>query len=148
MEKMQNIQWGIKSERTVGRRGGSSKWSVHIVLFICELLVNGTPPSAAADNIQTISATMTEREVNELPCINFVRKCRVVVQNLNYTLAALWLGDADEWHHIFTYGTPRHHISFQNLLIAVMVDSNIDPALFHTVYSWMMRHPTIRSSPL
>ena len=59
-----------------------------------------------------------------------MRKFRVVIQNLNSTLAALWLGDAYEWHQIFTDGTSRRHISFQNLLIAVMVDSNLDPVIF------------------
>ena len=39
---------------------------------------------------------MTGREVNELPCINFVRQCDVVVQNLNYNIAELRLDDADE----------------------------------------------------
>ena len=64
MEKMQNIQLDIKRERTMGWHGGSSKWPVHIVLLICEFHVNGAPPSAVADNIQTISATMIVREVN------------------------------------------------------------------------------------
>ena len=53
------------------------------MLLICNLLVNGTPPSAVPDNIQMMSAAMTGQEVTELPCINFVRQCRVVVQDLN-----------------------------------------------------------------
>ena len=104
LEKMQKMQLSIKCERTVGRHGGSSKWPVHIVLLICGLLVNGTPSSAISDNIQTMSATMTGREVQELPCINFVRKCRIVVHDLNSNLAALRLGDADEWNQLLTYG--------------------------------------------
>ena len=75
---MQKIQLAIKRERTVGRHGGSYKRPVHIVFLICEILVNGTPPYTVAANIQTMSATMTKREVNELPCIKFVRKCCVV----------------------------------------------------------------------
>ena len=70
----------IRRERTVGRHVDSSKWPVHIVLLICELLVNGTTPYSVAANIQTLSATMTGREVNEFPCINFVWKFRVVVE--------------------------------------------------------------------
>ena len=102
---MQNIQLANKRERTVGWHGGSSKWPVHIVLLICELLVNGTLPYDVTANIQTMSAKMTGRELNELPCINFVRKCCVVVHNLNSNLAALRLGDVDEWHQLFTDGT-------------------------------------------
>ena len=76
-----------------------------------------------------MSATITGSKVIELPCINFVWKCRVVVKNLNSTLEALRLGDADEWRQIFTDGTPRRKISFQNLVIAVMVDSKLDPVI-------------------
>ena len=84
--------------------------------------MNGTPPSVVANKIKTVSSEMTERKVNDLPRINFVRKCRVFVQNLNSTLAALRLVDADEWHQIFTDETPRRQIDFHNLVIAVMVD--------------------------
>ena len=91
--------------------------------------MNGTPPSSVLANIQTMSAAMTGQEVTELPCINFVRKCRVVVQNMNLTLAALRLGEADEWHQLFTDGTSRRKIAFQNLVIALMVDSNLDPVI-------------------
>ena len=59
LEKMQKLQLEIKRERPVGWQGVSLKWPVHIVLLICELLVNGTPPSAVTDNIQTKSAAMT-----------------------------------------------------------------------------------------
>ena len=58
-----------------------------------------------------------------------MRKFRVVVQNLNSTLAALRLCEADEWHHLFTDGTSRRQIAFQNLVIAVMVDSKLDPVI-------------------
>ena len=129
LQKLKKIQLDIKRERTVGRHGGSSKLSLHIVLLICELLVNGTSPSAVAANIQAMSATISRRKVNELPCIDLVQKYRVVVQNLNSPLAALWLGDTYEWHQLFTDGTPRLQIAFQNLVIVVMVDSKLDPVI-------------------
>ena len=37
------------------------------------------------------------------------------------------LGDADEWHQLLTDGTSRRQISFQNLVIEVMIDSKLDP---------------------
>ena len=129
LKKMQKIQVAIKRERTVGQHGGSSKWPVHIVLLICKLLVNSMPPYAVDAYITTMSATTTGREVNELPCINFVRKYCIVVQNLNSTLAALRLGDEDEWHQLFTDGTSRRHIAFQNLVIKVMADSKLDTVI-------------------
>ena len=117
LEKIQKLQLEIKHERPVGRQGGSLKWPVHIVLLICELLLNGTPPSAVPANIKTMSAAMTGQEVTDMPCIKFMRKCCVVVQNLNSNLAAMRLGEADEWHQLLTYGTSRRQISFQNLVI-------------------------------
>ena len=51
LERMRTIHMEIKRERQVGKRGGSEKWPVRIVLLICELLFNGTPPSAVPANI-------------------------------------------------------------------------------------------------
>ena len=104
LKKMQKLQLDIKREQPVGRQGGSSKCPVHIVLLICKLLVNGMPPSDVPVDIQTMSAAMTGKEVTELPCANFVCQCHFVVQNLNSTLAALRLVDADEWYKLFTDG--------------------------------------------
>ena len=109
---------------------------MHILLLICDIPVNGMPPSAVPGNIQTMSASMTGQEVTELPCINFVRQCCVVVQNLNSTLAALRLVEADEWHQLFTNGTSQRKIAFQNLAIAVMVDSNVDPVGLRASREW------------
>jgi len=129
LERMQTIKFEIKRQRSVGRRGGSGKWPVHIVLLICELLVNGTPPSAVPANIQTTSAAFTGAEASELPSVNFVRQCRTVLQNINETLAALRLGNADSWHQLFTDGTTRRQIAFQNLVIALMEDGKLDPVI-------------------
>ena len=64
LENMQKIHLATKRGINVGRNGGSSKLPVNIIFFICNLLVNGTPPSAVAANIQTIPATVTGLEVN------------------------------------------------------------------------------------
>ena len=37
LERMKTIRIQIKRERPVGRRGGSGRWPVHIVLLICEI---------------------------------------------------------------------------------------------------------------
>jgi len=107
LESMPNIQFQIKRERKIGRHGGSGRWPVHIILLICELLVNGTPPSAVPANIQTTCTAFTGAETSELPSISFVRECRVVLQNLNETLSALRLGTAETWQQLFTDGTSR-----------------------------------------
>ena len=71
------------------------------------MLVNGTNPSSVPDNIQTSCAVFTGVEADELPLVNFVRECRIVLQNLNETLSELRLGSADTWHQVFTDGTAR-----------------------------------------
>ena len=73
LEQMSSIQLQIKRERPVGRRGGSSKWPAHVVLLICEQLVNGTPPSAVPANIQSMCAALTGANAQELPTVLFVR---------------------------------------------------------------------------
>ena len=129
LERMQTIKLEIKKQQTVGRRGGSAKWPVHIVLLICELLVNGTPPSAVPATIQTTSAAFTGAETSELPSVSFVRQCRTVLQSLNETLSALRLGNATTWHQLFTDGTTRHQMAFQNLVIGLMEDGKLDPVI-------------------
>ena len=130
LERMQTIQIKIKKENPVGRRGGAKRWPVHIVLLICELLVNDTHPSAVPANIQTTCAAFTSVEANELPYVNFVQ-CRVVLQNLNQTLSAFRLGNTDTWHQVFTEGTKPQHIAFQNLVIALMEEEGgkLDPVI-------------------
>ena len=93
------------------------------------MLVNGTHPTAVPANIQSSCALFTGVEATELPCINFVRQCRVVLQNLNDTLSAFQLGNADSWHQVFTDGTTRRQIVFQNIVIALMEDCDLDPVI-------------------
>ena len=82
--------------------------------------MNGTHPSAVPANIQTSCAAFTGVEADELPSVNFVRECRIVLQNLNETLSALLIGSADTWHQFFTEGTARWQIAMQNLVVALM----------------------------
>ena len=80
LERLQTIQLQIKKERPIGRRGGASRWPVHVVLLICELLVNGTPPTVVRKNIQTTSAFFTGKETSESPpSVNFIRGCCTVL---------------------------------------------------------------------
>ena len=79
-----------------------------------------------------MSALLNGCEAKELPGANFVRSCRIVLQNLNETLAAYRLGLAQEWHQLFTDGTSRRQIKMQNLVIAVEKEDNaakLDPVL-------------------
>ena len=105
LQIMSTICLQIKRERNIGRPRGSIQWLVHIVMLIFELLVNATPPSAILSDIQKMPADLVGCEVNELPALDYMRKCCVVVQYLNDMLAACRLGMAENLHQLFTYGT-------------------------------------------
>ena len=98
----------INRQRVVGRKGkgGAAKWLVHILFLICELLVNDTVSRAVLANIRSVTETVTRQRVDRNPSVNFVRQCRVVVQNLNEMLAAYRFGNAAKWNQVFTDGTP------------------------------------------
>ena len=98
-------------------------------MLICELLVNETKPSAITANIQTMSADLNGSEVHELPSLDYVRKCRVVVKNLKIMLAACRLIKAENWHQIFTDGTTWRQITFQNLMIGLMADGDFESVI-------------------
>ena len=91
--------------------------------------MNGTHPTAVPDNIQLSCALFTGVEDTELPCVNSMRQCRVVPQNLNENLSAFRLGHADSWHQVFTDGTTRRQIAFQNIVIAFMEDGDLDSVI-------------------
>jgi len=117
---MQTIAKEIKREKTIGRRGSAGRWPVHVVLLICELLTVGNPPSAIPPTMQVTHAAFRGCELKELPTVDFVRKCRTVLENLNLMLAGKRLGDAPSWHQLFTDGTTRRQIACQNLVIGLM----------------------------
>ena len=129
LQRMITIRLKIKRERTIGRQGGSLWWTVHIVMLICELLLNGTPPSDITANTKTMSAALNGSEVNEIPSLDYVCKCRVVVKNLNDMLATCRPGKTDNWHQIFTDGTTRSQITSQNLVIGLMADGNFESVI-------------------
>ena len=101
-----------------------------MVQLICELLVNGTPPTAIPGNISAMYESLYGEEPDEAPSISFCRHCRVTVQVVGETMAALKLASAEEWKQLFTDATTRRQISFQCLLIGVMDgDDKIDPVV-------------------
>jgi hypothetical protein len=82
--------------------------------------------------LQSTSAHMIGSEVEELPSVNFVQECCVVVQNLNEMLAVYKLGVAESWTQVFTDGTNRRQMALQNLAIAVKSGDN---AIEHVIAS-------------
>ena len=80
VEGFKSRKRNLQYEKRVGRRGCCKVWPLWVTEAICDLLVHGTPPSAIPSNIATLYATFTCEEPEELPSVNYVRQCRVLIQ--------------------------------------------------------------------
>ena len=118
------------SRVTIPGRKGAAHWEVWVVQLICELLVIGAPPATIPKSINTIYETLIGKSPDSVPGVDFVRKCRVVVQNIAETMAAIKLASADEWAQLSTDATTRRHLPFQCLIISLLgEDMNIIPVI-------------------
>jgi hypothetical protein len=117
-------------EAAAHKRGGARRWPIWMVQLICELLVNGTSPAAIPSNIQTMYETLYGETPDQIPSVNFVRGCRVVVQVIGETVTAIKLGNAETWKQLWTDATTRRQIPFTALIIGILGDENdIDPVV-------------------
>ena len=120
-EKRKELKKMFDEQRGAGRRGGGRSWPVWVVQLITELLAHGTPPSAILANIDTMYKTLYEvTKPKEVPSVNFVRECRVVVQVLGETITAVKLASAEKWDQLWADATSRRQTSFQALIIGIM----------------------------
>lgn len=99
--------------------------------IICELLIHGTPPSAIPMNIRTIYTTLYNEQPDEIPSINYVRQCRIVIEVIGKMMAAMKLAQAPSWDQLWTDATTRRQIPFTTLIIGLRADNGgttvIDP---------------------
>ena len=86
-KKEMKKEWDKDCE--AGKRGGSRSWPVWVVQLICELLVNGTPHTAIPGNISVMYESLYGEEPDKAPSISFCQHCRVTVQVVGETMAAL-----------------------------------------------------------
>ena len=127
-KKQMKKEW--LDEAAKSKRGGRQSWPVWVVQLICELLVNGTPPSAIPGNIQIMFETLYNEKPADIPSVNFVRECRPIVEVIGETVAALKLADAQTWDQLWTDGTTRRQIPFTALIIGIMgTNDKIDPVV-------------------
>jgi hypothetical protein len=112
------------------RRGGSCLRPMWVVLMICKLLVNGTRPSAVPNCIHTVYKTLYQEDPDELPSVNFVRECRVLIEIMGETMTAIKLANATQWSQLWTDSTTRCQIPFTTLIVGVLAESGeIDPVV-------------------
>ena len=115
------------------QKGGRRKWPVWVVQLVCELLVNGTPPSAVQGNIIIMYETLYGKgPVEPPPSLSFVRECRLIVQTVGETIAAMKLANAPSWAQLWTDATTRRQLPFTALIIGLLgtgEDDVIDPVV-------------------
>ena len=104
-------------------RGGTSSWPLYVWELIIEQLVNGTPPTAINSNIVTMIKTFSPTTtISELPSIWTIRRARTVLLVVVQTLATYRIAKADKWEQLFTDGTSRRQVAFQDLIISIEED--------------------------
>jgi hypothetical protein len=118
-------------EETQKRHGGKWWWPPWVVQIICEMLVNGTSPSAVPSAMQTMYEMLIGEPPKELPSVSYVRSCRVVVEVIGETIATMKLADAPSWSQLWTDGTTRRQIPFTALVVGLMGNNDdiIDPVV-------------------
>lgn len=104
-----------------GSRGRS--WPLFIWELIIEQIVNGTPPSSVNSNIVSMLQTFSpSTKISELPSIWTIRRARTVLLVIVQTLASYRIAKANKWEQLFTDGTSRRQVSFQDLIISIEED--------------------------
>jgi hypothetical protein len=106
VEGFKTSKLNLKREHGVWRRGGG-RWPLWVIEVCCELLVQGTPPSAILSNIGILFERLNGEEPQELPSINFVLQCCVFVEIIGETITAMKLAACEEWGQIFFDSTTR-----------------------------------------
>lgn len=131
VEGFKSRKRNLQYEKRVGRGGCSKVWPLWVTEAICDLLVHGTPPSAIPSNIATLYATFTCEEPEELPSVNYVRQCRVLIQIIGETITAMKLAACPDWMQIFFDATTRRQIPFSAVIISLMGDEpgSFDPII-------------------
>jgi len=95
--------------KQVGRGG---KWRPWVIQYICELLVIGTPPASILSIISSSYQTYYGKEPGEVSHISFVRQCRVIVQVIGETIAAIKMASSEKWDQLWTDATTRRQCPF------------------------------------
>ena len=70
--------------------------------------------------------------MQELPSINFIRKCLTNIQSIGETLEAYRIGKVEKWNQLLSEITVRHEIPLWNLVIRVIDEEHLLPLILST----------------
>ena len=121
IDAFKSSKLNLKREVKLGHRGGAC-WPLWVTEVCCELLVNGSPPSAIPSSIGTMTSTLYGEEPKKLPLLNFVRQCRVLLQIIGETITVMKLAACPNWTKIFFDSTTRRQVPFTAVVISLVGD--------------------------
>jgi hypothetical protein len=131
IEQFKSSKRSLKLEVKIGLRG-DARWPLWVTKVCCELLVNGSPPSAIPSSIGTLFATLYGKEPKRIPSLNFVHHwCRVLVQIVSETIMAMKLAVCLNWVEIFFDTMTCRQVPFSAVVITLVGDGpkTIDPVI-------------------
>jgi hypothetical protein len=99
VEKFKSSKRDLTYEFKAGRKGGA-QWPLWVTEVCCELLMNGSSPSAIPSSIITLFAALYGEEPKRIPSVNYVRQCRVLVQIISETITAMKLAACPNWAEV------------------------------------------------
>ena len=102
---------------------GNLHWPLYVWELILEQIANGTPPSCINGNFVTmIKIFSLTTQICDLPSIWTIRRAQTVLLVIVQTLATYRSAKADKWEQLFTDGTSRRQVAFQNLVVSIEED--------------------------
>ena len=95
-----------------------------VIKVCCELLVNGSPPSAIPSSIGTLFADLYGKEQKKILSLNFVHQCQVLVQIIGDTIMAMKLAVRPNWAEIFFDATTPRQVPLSAVIISLMGEAS------------------------
>ena len=112
-----------------GKRGGGMVYPQWVMTAICELLTCGASPSSIGDILKVMYRILYNTEPTDIPCINYIRRGRMVLAVFNETMSAMKLAIAESWDQLCTDATTRRQIPFTALIIGLLGDDSIEQVI-------------------
>ena len=96
---------------------------------ICELLTCGCPPSTIGETLKVTYRAYYNKVPDDIPSINYIRRCHQVLDVLNETMTAMKLASAETWDQLCTDATTQRQIPFTALIIGLLGDDSTDQVI-------------------
>ena len=121
VETFKSTKKNLTCKFKIGCNGGG-RWRLWVTKVCCELIVNGSPPSAIPSSIGSLFYTLYSKEPKKNPSLKSVCQCRVLIQIIGETVTAMKLSVCPIWAEIFYDATARRQLPFSAVIFSLMGD--------------------------